>query len=234
MQCLSSIPHVSLHNFPAVLDLAYLTAGYERTAGPNCTNFTQEEMKAIVGEANRAGAPVAAHAMADEAIIMAAKAGVTTIEHGSLATRKALQAMKDNNVIFVPTLSVLESGGSPVPGLFETACQVVKDAHQMGVKIAAGGDLGAGAGHGTNAHEMELLHKAGLPVEDALQAGTFSGWEACGGDRSGYRFGWISEGWIGDLVAVRGDPRHDIKAVRSVEWVVKNGRIVVQDGTLVQ
>lgn len=191
-------------------------------------------MTAIVNEANRAGTPVAAHAMGDEAIIMAAKAGVTTIEHGSLATREALQAMKDNSVIYVPTLSVLESEGSPLPGLFERACQVVQEAHEMGIRIAAGGDLGAGAGHGTNAHEMELLHKAGLPIKDVLQAGTLRGWEACGGDRSGYRFGYIGEGWAGDLVAVRGDLRTDIKAVTCVEWVVKNGKVVVKDGSLVQ
>lgn len=73
---------------------------------PQVLLFTQSEIDAMVAEARSANSPIAAHASGAAAVIMAAKAGVTTIEHGS--GDEALQAMKDSGVIFVSTLAVLE------------------------------------------------------------------------------------------------------------------------------
>ena len=80
---------------------------------------------------------------------------------------------------------------------------------------------------------MELMIQAGVPVLEVLRAGTMGGWEACGGDLCGKRFGVLEPGWSADLVGLKGDPRDDFGAVRRVEWVIKDGRVMVRDGNLV-
>jgi imidazolonepropionase-like amidohydrolase len=180
-------------------------------------------MDAMVQEARVSKAPIAAHAQCPEAVIMAAKAGVTTIEHGFVPSDEALQAMRDNGTIFVPTLSVLELFIPRGRG-FESVLGHTKKAHDIGVKIAAGGDTGAFA-HGDNVREVELLIEAGLSVEDALQAATLHGWEACGGDLCGRRFGWWEEGVAADIAAFDGDPAQNIESLRRVSFVMKDGKI---------
>ena len=80
---------------------------------------------------------------------------------------------------------------------------------------------------------MELFVKAGIPVVNVLRSATLGGWEACGGDLCSMRFGKLEAGWIADLVAIDGDPREDFGAVRRVKWVIKDGRVMVRDGRLV-
>lgn len=195
---------------------------------PNIPLFTQEEMNAMVKEARVSKAPIAAHASCPEAVIMAAKAGVTTIEHGYEPSDEALKAMKDNGVIFVPTLCVIEDG-VPRDGTLEAVLARTKKAFDMGIKIAAGGDIGA-VPHGDNARELELLIEAGLPVVDVLQAATLHGWEACGGDLCGRRFGWWEEGVAADIIALDSDPVEDLKALRMINFVMKDGKVYKQDG----
>jgi imidazolonepropionase-like amidohydrolase len=163
-------------------------------------------MNEMVAEAKRGKAPIAAHAQSPEAVIMAAKAGVTSIEHGCMPSKDALQAMKDNNTIFVPTLSVFDA---VIPGgdrnVFKAILDYTKAAYDQGIKLACGGDTGAVA-HGGNVREIELMAEAGIPILDALQAATLHGWESCGGDLCGRRFGLLEEGWAADLIALGGDP----------------------------
>ncbi|KAF2221207.1 hypothetical protein BDZ85DRAFT_284091 [Elsinoe ampelina] len=194
---------------------------------PNLPLFTQEEMNVMVDEARRGRAPVACHASEPEAVIMAADAGATTVEHGFVRSDDAVKAMKKNGTIFVPTLSVCELYASAE--MMKTIFQQTKTAFDEGVKIAAGGDTGAFP-HGENVREVELLVDAGLPVEEALTATTLHGWDACGGDWCGRRFGSLEEGWAADLIAVEGDPREDITALRKVSWVIKDGRVWKRDG----
>jgi imidazolonepropionase-like amidohydrolase len=202
---------------------------------PNSCLWRQEELDAIVEEARRARAPVAAHASEDEAIAMAAKAGVTSVEHGFGAGVEGLKALKDNGTIFVPTLSVAELYKDEFRnGEWEQALRLVNKAHTMGIKLAAGGDTGAFA-HGDNAREIELLVEAGIPLEDALTAATLGGFESCGGEEgAGRKFGSLEVGWSADLVALQGDPRTDITALRKVGIVIKDGQVVVQDGRVVE
>jgi hypothetical protein len=195
---------------------------------PNIPLFTQEEMNAMVQEARVSKAPIAAHAQCPEAVIMAAKAGVTSVEHGFIPSDEALQAMKDNGTIFVPTLSVFELYIPHGRGL-ESILQHTKRAFDMGIKIAAGGDTGASP-HGDNVRELGLLVEAGLSVEDALQAATLHGWDACGGDLCGRKFGWWEEGVAADIIALDGDLSKDIEALRRVDFVMKDGRIFKEHG----
>ncbi|TKX20000.1 amidohydrolase-like protein 4 [Elsinoe australis] len=195
---------------------------------PNLLLFTEEEMRAIVGEGKRARAPVAAHASSPEAVILAAKAGATTVEHGFMRSQEAVVAMRENGTIFVPTLAIVELYADDMgPPLAQT-----KAAFDEGVKLATGGDTGAFP-HGENVRELELIAEAGVPLEEVLTAATLHGWEACGGDWCGRRFGAIEEGWAADLVGVAGDLQNDISSLRVVDFVMKDGQVWKQDGKAV-
>ncbi|KAK5174797.1 uncharacterized protein LTR77_001880 [Saxophila tyrrhenica] len=198
---------------------------------PNLLLFGQEEMDAMVSEAKAARAPVAAHASSAEAVAMAAMAGVTTVEHGfeSWEGSEVVAIMKEKGTIWVPTLAVIEAEAERA---LEGVLKQVKRAWEAGVRIAAGGDTGAFA-HGENVREVELLLRAGLPLEEALTAATLRGWEACGGEWAGRKFGWLGEGCAADVVALEGDVREDVGALRRVEFVMKDGRVWKREGEAV-
>lgn len=188
-------------------------------------------MAAIVNEAKRSRCPVAAHAQDPASVVEAANSGATTLEHGFWRSDEAIAALKRNGTIFVPTISVVASA---LGGVYLTnALKQVNAAWKAGVKLACGGDTGAFP-HGENALELQLFERAGVPLEEILTAATLHGWEACGGDWCRRKFGWLGEGWAADLVAVEGDPREDgISVVRKVRHVLKDGRVMVQEGKLV-
>ncbi|MCJ1387479.1 hypothetical protein MMC18_000322 [Xylographa bjoerkii] len=197
---------------------------------PNYLLYSQEEMNVLVEEANRADCPVAAHCGSNEAVKMAAKAGVTSIEHGFAADKETLMAMKSNGCIFVPTLAVLDIfvEGEAMDNILHTT----KHAWELGLQLACGGDTGPFP-HGENVRELELMLKAGLPIEDVFQAATIGGWKACGGMRCGRKFGWWEEGCAADLIALNADPREDLKALRQVEFVMKDAKVWKKDGQAV-
>ncbi|KAI1433469.1 hypothetical protein GGR50DRAFT_503262 [Xylaria sp. CBS 124048] len=199
--------------------------------------FTQDEMDAMVSEARMARAPIAAHAESPEAIIMAAKAGVTSIEHGSLASDEALETMREHGTILVPTLAVYE--GEPLRSTdpsekddleFRRILSVTKSAHDKGVKLACGGDTGAFP-HGENMRELGLMLDAGIPLLDVLQAATLHGWEACGGNLCGRRFGAVEQDYAADIVAFEGDLYEDRATLRRVNFVMKDGRVYKNEGS---
>ena len=196
---------------------------------PDYNVFSDEEMRTIVEEAKMAKCPVAAHAHTEEGVIGACKAGAHTIEHGSRAGDAGLQAMKDHDVIMVPTLSTLSRLHKP---RFEKIMVQVKKAHDMGIRMACGGDVGTFA-HGTNCQEIELMLKAGIPLEEVLYSATYMGWEACGGDMCGRKFGWFEAGCSADLVGLETDPRTDEGAFRKVSFVMKDAKVWKRDGVAV-
>lgn len=189
--------------------------------------FQQEEMDAIVAEAKLAELPVAAHAGEPKAALMAARAGVTSIEHMFESTDEVFDEMRRRGCIWVPTLTTAENLAPPE--MFARLKARVKIAHEAGVRLAAGGDTGT-FNHGLNAREMEIMVEAGIPLEDALESCTVGGWEACGGNLCGYKFGWFEEGNRADIIALDADPREDRKALRKVSFVMKDGRVWKHDG----
>ncbi|PNS16200.1 hypothetical protein CAC42_1963 [Sphaceloma murrayae] len=195
---------------------------------PNLLLFTQEEMNVIVSEAKRANAAVAAHACSPEAVVMAANAGVTSVEHAYVRSDVAIEAMAHNKTIFVPTLATVELYADDMTSPLEQT----RKAFEAGVKLACGGDTGAFP-HGKNVRELELMHQAGVPLEHVLAAATIHGWDACGGDLVGRRFGSLEEGWAADLVGIKGDPRKDSSNLRQVEFVMKDARVWKRDGMAV-
>ncbi|GAB7340114.1 hypothetical protein MBLNU457_6599t2 [Dothideomycetes sp. NU457] len=200
---------------------------------PNLPMFCQEEFNEIVAEAKRNRIPVAAHACSPEGLVMAAKAGVTSIEHGLVVGEEYLELMKEMGTIYVPTLAVIDVYKDELEeGEMDLMIENVGNAYRMGLKMACGGDTGA-FDHGDNVRELELFVKAGIPVNEVLSMCTVGGWEACGGDLCGRKFGAVEPGWAADFVALEGDPTEDLGALRRVKWVMKDGMIMVNEGSIV-
>ncbi|EFX01725.1 amidohydrolase domain containing protein [Grosmannia clavigera kw1407] len=128
--------------------------------------------------------PVAAHCGTRDGALIAITAGVTSIEHGTAITDDMLPTMAAEGIIFVPTLA---------------------NAYDAGVRLACGGDTGTFS-HGDNVRELELMIEAGVPVADVIESCTVGGWEACGGELCGRRFGWFEAGLQADISALDGDP----------------------------
>ncbi|GJC97128.1 amidohydrolase [Colletotrichum higginsianum] len=186
--------------------------------------FNQEEMDEIVREAKLGGLPVACHAGTARGALMAIKAGVDTIEHCNETTDEVFREMRRRGTIFVPTLAVLRNSPD-----FDNISKRVKRAHDLGVRLAAGGDTGAFP-HGEGALEMELMIRAGVPVPDVLEACIIGGWESCGKKKSGFLFGSIEKGYRADIIALETDPRTDEGALRKVNFVMKDARVWKRDG----
>lgn len=197
-------------------------------ANPSVPLFTQEEMTAVVEEARLAKLPVAAHTGTVEGAAMALRAGVTSLEHVTESSDELFAEMAERGVIYVPTLAVLEIA-LPTETEFRKAQARVKRAFDAGVRLAAGGDTGTFP-HGEGVRELELLIDAGIPLEDVLEACTVGGWEACGKELCGYRFGFFEEGARADIIALDTDPREDKRALRKVNFVMKDGEVYKQDG----
>ncbi len=207
----------------------------EESAG--APQFTFEEMQAIVAESARWGRKVAAHAHGAEGIKMAIRAGVTSIEHGSLIDEEGVALMKEHGTYLVPTLYVgysveLHGAEWKLPAkLMEKAHRVnlqkkecLSRAFRAGVKIAYGTDAGVFP-HGENAADFRYLVEYGLTPLKAIQTATVSAADLLGASE---KLGSISPGKFADLVAVKSDPLQDITTLEQVAFVMKSG-VVYKD-----
>ena len=207
------------------------TAGvlsFDATLGAQ--QLSDEELRAIVQEAHRHGLKVAAHAHGTEGIKAAVRAGVASIEHGSMLDDEAIGLMKKNGTYLVPTAYLLSTFhfDSMPPAIAAKARQVIplaQESHRRairaGVKIALGTDA-AVYPHGDNARELATYVDYGMRPAEALRAATVNAADLLGvTDRA-----VIAAGKLADLIAVRGNPLEDVKTVQQVLWVMKGGVVV--------
>ena len=205
---------------------------------PQHSQFTLEEMKAIVADAHRLGRKVAAHAHGAEGIRWAAEAGVDSIEHGSYIDDAAVRVMKEHGTYLVPTLYLgdwmIENAGLTrlPPPLLAKAKEVIPAARNniahafaSGVKVAFGTDA-AVYPHGLNAHEFAVMVKLGLTPLESIQSGTINAADLLGW--SG-KVGILDPGAWADIVAVDGDPIKDVTTLERVKFVMKGGEVVRND-----
>ncbi len=199
-------------------DWVKLYADYRWGAGGAAhPTFTLDELKLAVEIAHSAGIPVAAHATSTEGMRRAILAGVDTIEHGDGGTPEIFKLMKEHGTALCPTLSVAGANAERKKAVFQEALKA-------GVTIASGSDVGVFA-HGDNAREIEAMVNFGMPLIDALRSATSIDARAL---KLEDKIGRVRVGLFADLIAVEGDPTHDIGALRRVRFVMKNGLIYKQ------
>ncbi len=197
------------------------------------TQFTYEEMKAIVDEAKNHERKVAAHAHGTEGIKIATRAGVASIEHGSFLDEEGAKMMAQRGTVLVPTLmpgSLMEgfAKSGVLKGLRAEKGVAAAAAIRKGIRLAVANNvpiaLGTDAGvipHGTNAKEFGLMVELGgmTPIA-SLTAGTMGGAKLLGWEK---RIGSIETGKLADIVAVSGNPLEDIHRTEQVTFVMKDG-----------
>ncbi len=197
------------------------------------TQYTYEEMKAIVDEATKLDRRVAAHAHGTEGIKIAVRAGVTSVEHGSFLDEEGAKMMAKRGTFLVPTLMAGEAverfaKNGVLKGLRAEKGLAAAAAMRKGVRLAVANHvpiaLGTDAGvipHGTNAHEFALMVEwGGMTPMAALTAGTLSGAKLLGWEK---RVGSLEAGKLADIVAVPGNPLTDIHVTERVSFVMKDG-----------
>jgi imidazolonepropionase-like amidohydrolase len=209
------------------------TAGVLSFEGPvGAQQFSDEEMRTIVEEATRHGLKVAAHAHGTEGIKAAVRAGVSSIDHGSMLDDEAVRLMVEHGTYLVPTsylASVIDVDALPPPirskaeFVLPRARESLGKAIASGVKIAYGTDAGVFP-HGDNGKEFAVLVERGMTPIEAIRTATVYAADLLGvADR-----GRIAEGMRADLVAVRGDPLDDVRVLEDVVFVMKSGTVFRQ------
>ena len=190
--------------------------------------LSDAEMRAIIQEAARHEILVAAHAHGTEGIKAAIRAGVSSIEHGSILDQEAIQMMIDNEVFLVPTTGPLDlvdleslppQNRKKAEYVYPLAKEGLKNAIKAGVKIALGTDTPI-LPHGENAYEIIAMVNRGMTPAQSLRSATMIPAELVGMQNE---LGQIKEGMLADIVAVRENPLERIETVEEVVFVMKEG-----------
>jgi imidazolonepropionase-like amidohydrolase len=198
--------------------------------------YSQEELDAVVQEAAMWEKKVAAHAHGAEGIKRAVRAGVASIEHGSLVDDEGIRLMKDKGTYLVADIYnddyiLAEYARLKYPEkIIEKEKQVgrlqrenFQKAVRAGVKVAFGTDAGVYP-HGWNAKQFAHMVKWGLTPMQAIQAATVNAADLLGWSD---RVGRLAPGFYADIIAVDGDPLKDIRVLERARFVMKAGKVIV-------
>jgi imidazolonepropionase-like amidohydrolase len=198
--------------------------------GEDRPTFTLDELKLINEVTTSSGRVMVCHAKSKEAIRRSVLAGAVTIEHGDFLDEEIGKLMKEHQVIFMPTIAAVDKitqyrgwkkGIDPDPENVVRKKLSFKAALASGVTIGMGGDVGVFP-HGDNVMEMELMAEYGMPNLDILKAATSVNARAMNWQD---KLGRIKEGFLADLVVVKGNPLENISQIREVKFVMKDGVI---------
>jgi imidazolonepropionase-like amidohydrolase len=203
---------------------------------PQASQYTLEEMQAIVADAHRLGRKVAAHAHGAQGILWASEAGVDSIEHGTYMNDEDITMMKAKGTYFVPTAYLVDwvNKNAHLPVFYEKKMHDVsavekanaKHAIAAGVKVAMGTDA-AVYPHGLNAHEFEVyVRDFGMTPVESLRTGTVNAADLMGWSD---RVGSLDAGKWADAVAVKGNPLEDITVLQHPVFVMKSGVVYRDD-----
>ena len=190
------------------------------------SQFSLEDVRAIVQEAARWHRDVAAHAYGGEGAKNAISGGVRSLEHGMMMDDEALRLLVEHGTYWVPTLMVYvprvpEDDTELRRKIVASHKQVFQKAMRMNVKIAFGTDAGAFE-HGTQAREFQLMTDYGMKPIEAIRAATLRASELL---RMEKQVGSLEPGKFADIVAVEGDPLVDITTLQRVRFVMKGGEV---------
>ncbi|WP_122088891.1 metal-dependent hydrolase family protein [Halalkalicoccus subterraneus] len=215
--------------------IKFMATGGVTTPGtdPKTLAFTHEELEALIDESHRRGVHAATHAHGAEGIKAAAAAGVDTVEHGTFMDEESIDLLLTNDVTLVPTLSApyriarnteqaTEESAQKTGSVYERHIESFKRAHEAGVNIAGGTDVGTPFNyHGTNSTEISFMVEHGMSEREAIEAMTASAADVVGLD-----VGVLEPGKYADLLVVEGDPLKDVSLLREPTAVLKGGEVV--------
>ena len=208
---------------------------------PGSEQLTEEELRAGVEEAHKAGKKTATHAMGTRGIQNALRAGIDSIEHGVYLDDETVSMMIERNIPFIPTISALYNieakgieAGIPAFAVEKTLkvkpfhLESIRMAREAGVLVAAGTDAGTPFNlHGQNLGEIKLLvDYGGFSPMGAIEAGTGIAARVLGLEKE---LGTVAEGKVADLVLVEGNPLDNIDVLlnqESIRLVMQRGKIV--------
>src|SRR6202000_1354281 len=232
---IAGVQHMVRNNIKYGADLIKIGASggvLSKGDDPQASQYTLEEMQAIVADAHRLGRKVAAHAHGAQGILWASEAGVDSIEHGSYMNDEDIAMMKKHGTYFVPTAYLVdwmqENGHLP-----PFCLQKMKDVSAVektnatkaiaaGSKVARGTDA-AVYPHGLTAHELDVyVNQFGMKPLAALQTGTLNAADLMGWSD---KVGSLDPGKWPDVIPIQGDPLADVRLLQHVPFVMKSGVI---------
>ena len=206
----------------------------EAKSGQN-PQFTEEEIRAVVDTARDYGMKVAAHAHGDEGMARAVRAGVVTIEHGTLMSEATMDLMKEYGAYLVPTLTAGKAVAlnAAKPGYYpavivpkalligEQIQETFGIAYKRGVPISFGTDAGV-FNHGENGKEFAYMEEVGMPAHEVLKSATITNAKILEIED---RLGQIKAGYYADIVGSDENALENIATLEKVSFVMKDGKV---------
>jgi imidazolonepropionase-like amidohydrolase len=227
---LQGITHAVRSQIGHGADVIKIYADYRWGLDGAAPTFTVDELKTAVEVAKSSGREVVVHSGTTEGMRRSIMAGVKTIEHGDGGTPELFKLMKEKDIALCPTLAATEANASYKgwkKGIDDQTPAIKKkhyiftEALKAGVTILMGGDVGV-FNHGDNAREMLLMAEYGMKPLDVLRSATSVNAQVFGLNNLGN----IKAGYLADIVAVNGNPAEDLKTVKMVKLVMKDGVVV--------
>jgi imidazolonepropionase-like amidohydrolase len=192
--------------------------------------YTTQQLTVAVDEAARVGKKVAVHAMGEPGTLYAAQAGVASIDHAAQLSPETMRIMREKQIPAVPTFTIFEyfadhaenpAAAARERAMFDYHAAEFKKQIAAGIPFAVGSDVGPFP-HGTQARELVLMNKLGMPAADVLKADLINGARLLGWEG---KIGELKAGYFADVIAVPGNPLEDIGVTTHVSFVMKGGVI---------